>query len=91
MKLSLKHIGLFLFCLLSIYYGNAQNDVSKSSNNLNDEVGIPPLQVVLDSVLKKNAMLKFRKHHIEVKATTLKSERTYWIQLLSYAICSIAY
>jgi hypothetical protein len=34
--------------------------------------------VILDSVLNRNAMLKFRNQHIGVKESTLASERIYW-------------
>jgi hypothetical protein len=39
---------------------------------------LPSFQVVIDSVLNRNAMLKFRKQHIGVKESTLASERIYW-------------
>jgi len=43
-----------------------------------NELNIPPIEVVIDSVLKNSAMLSFRKHHIGVKTSTLKSERIFW-------------
>lgn len=45
---------------------------------IDSEMSLPPLQVVLDSVLIRSAKLKFRKDHIGVKKTTLKSEKVYW-------------
>jgi outer membrane protein TolC len=43
-----------------------------------NEINIPPLKVIIDSVLKRNALLRSRIQHIEVKASTLRSERIYW-------------
>ena len=43
-----------------------------------DEIVLPALQVVIDSVLSRSGMLKFRKKHIEVMESTLASERIYW-------------
>lgn len=42
------------------------------------EFGLPPLKTVIDSVLKRNAMVRFNIAEIEVKKTTLKSEQLYW-------------
>lgn len=78
MKKRLKIITLFTLMVFSLNFAEAQtieyNDVS-----INDsESEFPPLKAVIDSVLKRNSMLKFRKNHIGVKESTLASERIYW-------------
>lgn len=66
-----------LLCLLSTQFAIAQNENVGSLNEENN-VLIPPLQVVIDSVLKHHAMLKFRNQSIGVKEATLNSEKIYW-------------
>ena len=56
----------------------AQTSASETGPIKKNELNIPPLEVVIDSILKHSAMLSFRKHHIGVKTSTLKSERIYW-------------
>ncbi len=78
MKLLIKLVLiLFLnvYCFSSVF-GQTNTIEGKSYNKTS--VGIPPLVVVMDSVLKRNAMLRFRRKHIGVKSSTLKSERIYW-------------
>ena len=80
MKLILKIISIFLifsFCRQEI---SAQNNFKENSEKT--ELIIPELEVIIDSVLKNNAMLKFRKQGIGVKETTLKSEKIYWTRNL---------
>jgi len=47
------------------------------STDLN-QINIPPLEVIMDSVINRNAMVRFRKKEIEAKEYHLKSERVYW-------------
>ena len=42
------------------------------------EFEFPPLQVVIDSVIKRSAMVRFRKNNIRVKESALGTERVYW-------------
>ena len=51
--------------------------IENTSINTN-EFNIPPLKVIIDSVLKRNGMVRFRKQHVEVEASKLKSETIYW-------------
>ena len=43
-----------------------------------NQINIPPLEVIMDSVINRNAMVRFRKKEIEAKEYHLKSERVYW-------------
>ena len=45
---------------------------------IKDEFKFPSLEVVIDSVLKRSAMVSFRKNSIAVKESTLATERIYW-------------
>ncbi|MBF4470576.1 TolC family protein [Flavobacterium sp. HJJ] len=78
MKKVLKINILFALLMFSINTAEAQtlqyNDVSINGS----EFEFPPLKTVIDSVLKRNSMLKFRKDHIGVKESVLASERIYW-------------
>lgn len=78
MKGLLKQL-IFLSITL-LFYTNSIAQISsiKNSVTINNELNIPPLQTVIDSVLKKNAMVRFRKQGIVVKEAFLKEERQNW-------------
>ena len=78
MKIFLKFILFVIFncCFINPIIGQtATIDAAPIQKN---KLNIPPIEVVIDSVLKNSAMLSFRKHHIGVKTSTLKSERIFW-------------
>jgi outer membrane protein TolC len=78
MKKILKIITLFTLIVFSLNFAEAQT-IENNDFSINDsEFKFPTLKVVIDSVLKRNSMLKFRKSHIGVKESTLASERIYW-------------
>lgn len=60
----------------------AQTSSLESKTLGNSELKIPSLDAVIDSVIKNNAMLKFRKQGIGVKESTLASEKIYWTRNL---------
>jgi outer membrane protein TolC len=78
MKSILKFIFLLYVNVFSINYALAQSSSSEIPTPSKNEINIPPLHVIIDSVLKRNAMLRFRKQHVEVQESTLKSERIFW-------------
>lgn len=78
MKLILKFIVLLYINIFCVNYSLAQTSSLEITSTSKNEIKIPPINEIIDSVLKRNAMLKFRKYHVEVKASTLKSERIYW-------------
>ena len=45
---------------------------------IKDEFKFPSLEVVIDSVLKRSAMVRFRKNNIGVTKSALATERIYW-------------
>lgn len=52
-----------------------KNESIRSSKS---EFILPPLETVIDSVIKRSAMVNFRNSHIGVKEATLASERIGW-------------
>ena len=78
MKKILKTISILTVALFSLNFAEAQTVENNETPLAGSEFNFPPLKVVLDSVLKKSAMIKFRKNHIGVKESTLASERIYW-------------
>lgn len=78
MKKILKTLSILLVTLFSLNFAQAQTVEYNETRLTGGEFNFPPLKVVLDSVLKKSAMIKFRKNHIGVMESTLASERIYW-------------
>lgn len=78
MKLLAKYL---IIISLNIFWVNvtiAQNEISNVSNKNKFEIEIPSLKVIIDSVIKNNALLRYRKKGVEVRKMNLKSERIYW-------------
>jgi outer membrane protein TolC len=69
-----------ILSLMVVSFNNTQAQTLELGNSsLNgNEFKFPTLKVVIDSVLKRSAMVKFRNQHIGVKESTLASERIYW-------------
>lgn len=78
MKLLLKSIFLLLINTFCINYSLAQTSSSEIIATNKNEYNIPPLKVIIDSVLNRHGMVRFRKQHVEVQASKLKSESIYW-------------
>jgi len=80
MKKLLKTIFILTITVFSFTVAGAQ------SNNIENttDISLPPLQVIIDSALTRNGMLKFRNKEIGVKESRLASERIYWIRNLSF-------
>jgi outer membrane protein TolC len=73
MKKVLKISIIFTLTVFSLNSVEAQ-----TTENNEESFSFPPLKVVMDSVLKRNGMLQFRKNHVGVKESTLASERIFW-------------
>lgn len=75
----MKNIAsLLLILTLTLFSVNITKAQSTDIDTNREDIQLPSLQVILDSVLNRNAMLKFRNQHIGVKESTLASERIYW-------------
>ncbi len=78
MKIVLKIIFLLFintFCTNAIL---AQSTPIKKTSIDEIEVNIPPLSVIIDSVVNRNGMVRFRRQHVGVQVGKLKSETLYW-------------
>ncbi|MBI9039869.1 TolC family protein [Lutibacter sp.] len=78
MKLILKFIVLLYINIFCVNYSLAQSSSLENTSKRKNEMNLPPLEAVIDSVLKNNAMIRFNNKGIEVKDATLNSERIYW-------------
>lgn len=69
-----------ILSLMVISFNNIQAQTLEFGNSSlsGSEFKFPTLKVVIDSVLKRSAMVNFRNQHIGVKESTLASERIYW-------------
>ncbi len=83
MKKVLKKIIIFTLTVFSLNSVQAQ-----TTENNEESFSFPPLKVVMDSVLKRNAMLQFRKNHVGVKESTLASERIFWTRNIGVQVDS---
>ncbi|MGL3001658.1 TolC family protein [Flavobacterium sp. RSSB_23] len=78
MKKQINIIAIISVFVLCLHNTQAQTVQNKDTLLTGNEFHFPPLKVVIDSVLKRNAMVKFRKNHVGVKESTLASERIFW-------------
>jgi outer membrane protein TolC len=80
MKHLLKTIFILTITVFSFTVAKAQSNTIDNA----DDISLPPLQIVIDSVLKRNAMIKFRNQEIGVKESRLATERIYWTRNLNF-------
>lgn len=75
---------LSVLSLIVIYFNTIQAQTTKLENNVltDSYYDFPPIKAVIDSVIKRSAMLDFRNYHVAVKESTLASERIYWAKHL---------
>lgn len=73
-----KILSLFILIIISHNYLHAQSLDDGENNLSNTEFSFPPLDVVIDSVIKRSAMISFRDNNIKVKEAALASERVHW-------------
>lgn len=74
MKLLLKLILILTLCF-SNYSLSQTNMLEVSPSRIKSKFNIPPLEVIIDSVLKNNAQLSYRKSSVKIKETNIKSKR----------------
>ena len=78
----MKNIFKILSILSIIVFSlnNTQAQTSKySGGSLNgSEFNFPPLRVVIDSVLKRSAMVSFRNYNVQAKEAKLATESIHW-------------
>lgn len=71
-----------MITILSFNYSEAQTSPMENTAVIKNEFNFPPLNVVIDSVLKQSAMLSFRNSNILAKESALATERIYWTKNL---------
>ena len=82
----MKNIFKILSILSIIVF--SLNNIQAQTYKYNDallngrEFNFPSLRVVIDSVLKRSAMVNFRTNNITSKESTLASERIHWSRYL---------
>jgi outer membrane protein TolC len=72
-----------ILVLIVLTYNNVQGQTSDSTGT--NEFNFPPLNTVIDSVIKRSAMVNFRTNNIEAKEAVLASERLHWSRNLGIA------
>jgi len=73
----LSILGLIVISFNTIQAQTLESDSSSLSGN---EFNFPPLEVVIDSILKRSAMMNFRKQRIGVKEADVKSFQREWTE-----------
>ncbi|MBS1510972.1 MAG: TolC family protein [Bacteroidetes bacterium] len=87
----MKHLSkitltILLCCTAALL--TAQNNDSIPKKNPSDSLAketvmdFPPLNVIMDSAVKHNAMVAYRNTEVDVKTANLESQRTYWLRNL---------
>jgi len=72
---------LLILCLIVSFNNIHAQTLQTDNSSLNgNEFKFPPLEVVIDSVLKRSAMMNFRKQRIGVKESDLKSFQRDWTE-----------
>tara|TARA_B110000116_G_scaffold136182_1_gene118145 strand:+ start:182 stop:931 length:750 start_codon:yes stop_codon:yes gene_type:complete len=77
---------LSILSLSAVSFNTIQGQTSEISNSsLNgSEFKFPLLKVVMDSVLKRSAMVNFRNYNIQSKKATLATERIHWSRNIGF-------
>ncbi len=71
--------GIYMLTLNTV---QSQNAIDESASLERFELNFPPLQVVIDSVLKNSSMLNFRKNYMEAQESKIKIEQLSWTRNL---------
>jgi len=69
---------LIVFIMFSFHALQGQEDAMSDTELDASQFNFPPLDVVIDSVIKRSAMVNFRDNNIRVKEATLATERVHW-------------
>jgi len=59
-------------------HGMAQNSAAIETPAQRTGISIPPLNVLIDSAINHNAMVRYRTQNVGAKEANLKSEKLYW-------------
>jgi outer membrane protein TolC len=75
-------LSVLSLIIISLNTIQAQTTELDDSTLTGSYFNFPPLRAVIDSVIKRSAMLDFRNYHVRVTESTLASERIYWMRHL---------
>jgi outer membrane protein TolC len=84
MKFPLKTILLFCLCASTTHAALAQFKETPDSVVIKKEISFPPLNDLIDSAVKHNALVNFRTLEIDAKEANLTSYRNYWLRNLGF-------
>lgn len=70
--------SILIFLVLSLHPVQGQEDGMSDMELEVAEFDFPPLDAVIDSVIKRSAMVNFRTNNIDAKEAALASERAHW-------------
>lgn len=79
-----------ILILIIISFQALQGQTKDSIDNpiVTGDFNFPPLEVIIDSVIKRSAMVNFRNYNTEVKEATLATERIHWARNLGVQVDS---
>jgi len=71
---------LAILVLIVLSYNNVQGQTIDSTDStlVTNELNFPPLNAVIDSVIKRSAMVNFQNNNMQAKESVLASERMHW-------------
>jgi outer membrane protein TolC len=80
MRSPLKY--LFIFCFTYCIFQDATAQVTAATDTATNKKNsvMPPLEVLIDSAIKHNAMLKYRNLEVEIKESNLVTQRNAWLR-----------
>ena len=73
-----KILPILILIIVSFQNVQGQTNDSIDSTVVTGDFNFPPLEVIIDSVIKRSAMVNFRNNNIEVKESALATERIHW-------------
>ncbi len=82
MKSLFKNILLLSILILFTDVLKAQTPATGEPTTKQAEMLFPPLEILIDSALKQNAMVRYRNLDIDNKELNLKMQRNYWLRNL---------
>ena len=77
-----NHKLYILLPLLLFFQNSYSQNIQTDSIAISTEIIIPPLEIILDSAIRKNPSVKFRILDIVAKNAVLRSEKNYWLRNL---------
>lgn len=84
-----KIISILILSFFSFTLLQGQELSDENAQELNAAISnFPPLQTVIDSVIKRSAMVNFRANNIDAKEAALASERLHWSRNLGLQVDS---